>query len=583
MKGQKKSPFPLLRVLAGFVVVLSMAIAYGCGSGGGGESGATPATIIGTFWDAEVDGITYNANPSGQTGTTQNAGKFVCKADDTVGFFVGDVFLGQTTCKKNVTLLDLVPGATDETNPVVTNIARFLQSLDSDLDPSNGININSDTVAEVMGRPIDIVNPELSFDNDADLQALFIMLGVTPVTSNEARDHFRTTLLDFLGDNSGRGDPDGDSFPGNQDDSNDTDDSITPCAAVYIVTPSMTPAEAISTIESAVDGDTVEIAPGLYQFRVNLEKPGVTVMGQDPANRPVFDYTGQDVNLYPGSILTTHWKASYAWIIQGDNVIVKDIVIKGARIANRAARGMYIGPDGIVNEPATAGSMPGNVVVRRVDISDCDNGLDSAALGLLIDDSNIHGNGIPNITTGRNNIYIQGGSFTIQNSSITHALSGQNFNIRAKDGIIDNCVLGDMNSYPVLLNTPKATMTNGVPQTQTLIIRNSTISGVRHTGLGLSKAFSLENGSNYVGLTQNIELYNNTFTGRPGATGSIVALYRKSGHAGFGVKSKGNTYTNYGTFLRLNPPSEDVNDPFYTIDVQDVQDASLPAPSGPGT
>ena len=102
--------------------------------------------------------------------------------------------LGQTLCKEFVTPIDLVPGATNDKNPIVTNIARFLQSLDNDLNPYNGITISIDTTEEVTGRPIDITNPELDFDNDVDLEALFIMLDRTPVTAIEAQFQLRTPL-----------------------------------------------------------------------------------------------------------------------------------------------------------------------------------------------------------------------------------------------------------------------------------------------------------------------------------------------------------------------------------------------------
>ena len=174
--------------------IFSVSLLVSCGGGGSG-GGAAPATITGIFLDSPVNGLQYKANPSGRTGTTQRGGEFLCKEGDTIGFYVGDVALGQTLCQEIVTPIDLVPGATDDTNPAVINIARFVQSLDNDQDPSNGINISIDTAEEVTGRPIDINNPELDFDNDVDLKALFIMLDRTPVTTSEAQFHLRTALI----------------------------------------------------------------------------------------------------------------------------------------------------------------------------------------------------------------------------------------------------------------------------------------------------------------------------------------------------------------------------------------------------
>ena len=173
------------------VNILAFTFLSSCGGGGGGDA---PASITGVFLDSPVNGLKYEANPSGLTGTTRMGGKFICKASDTIGFYVGDVALGQTLCKVFVTPIDLVPGAIDDKNPIVTNIARFLQSLDNDLDPYNGIDINPDTIAEVTETPIDITNPKLDFDNDYDLEALFVRLDRTPVTASDAQFHLRTAL-----------------------------------------------------------------------------------------------------------------------------------------------------------------------------------------------------------------------------------------------------------------------------------------------------------------------------------------------------------------------------------------------------
>jgi hypothetical protein len=186
-----KTGFSFNFLILASVNILAFTFLSSCGGGGGGDA---PASITGVFLDSPVNGLKYEANPSGLTGTTRMGGKFICKASDTIGFYVGDVALGQTLCKEIVTPIDLVPGAIDEKNPIVTNIARFLLSLDYDKEPSNGINISIDTTEEVTGRPIDITNPELDFDNDVDLEALFIMLDRSPVTASYAQFHLRTAL-----------------------------------------------------------------------------------------------------------------------------------------------------------------------------------------------------------------------------------------------------------------------------------------------------------------------------------------------------------------------------------------------------
>ena len=186
-----KTVFSFNCLILALVNILAFTFLSSCG----GDGGDAPASITGVFLDSPVSGLQYEANPSGQNGTTRGGGKFICKEGDTIGFYVGDVALGQTLCKEIVTPIDLVPGAIDEKNPIVTNIARFLQSLDNDMYRYNGINISNETIEEVTGRQIDITNPELDFNNDVDLEALFIMLDRTPVPATDAQFHLRTVLI----------------------------------------------------------------------------------------------------------------------------------------------------------------------------------------------------------------------------------------------------------------------------------------------------------------------------------------------------------------------------------------------------
>jgi hypothetical protein len=84
----------------------------------------------GQFIDAPVAGIRYVSGAL--TGTTGNRGEFRYPAGEAVRFFIGDIALGTPVRGKAIiTPLDLVPDGTLDT-PAVINIARLLQSLDSD-------------------------------------------------------------------------------------------------------------------------------------------------------------------------------------------------------------------------------------------------------------------------------------------------------------------------------------------------------------------------------------------------------------------------------------------------------------------
>jgi hypothetical protein len=53
-----------------------------------------------------------------------------------VTFSIGGITLGSAVGQPQLTPIDLVPGAIDATDQQVTNILRFVQSLDADSDPS---------------------------------------------------------------------------------------------------------------------------------------------------------------------------------------------------------------------------------------------------------------------------------------------------------------------------------------------------------------------------------------------------------------------------------------------------------------
>jgi hypothetical protein len=84
----------------------------------------------GTLVDAPVAGVRYESGSL--AGITGGNGEFRYEVGNTVRFFIGDISLGEpVTGKAVITPLDLVPGGTVDT-PAVINIARLLQSLDSE-------------------------------------------------------------------------------------------------------------------------------------------------------------------------------------------------------------------------------------------------------------------------------------------------------------------------------------------------------------------------------------------------------------------------------------------------------------------
>ena len=107
-------------------------------SSGGGSSdsqdkderaGLVVIVSSGNFVDAPVEGVNYESGSL--AGITGRNGEFQYEVGNSIRFFIGDINLGRAVKGKSlITPLDLVmDGAID--TPAVINIARLLQSLDS--------------------------------------------------------------------------------------------------------------------------------------------------------------------------------------------------------------------------------------------------------------------------------------------------------------------------------------------------------------------------------------------------------------------------------------------------------------------
>jgi len=183
------------------LVLILLVGLFGCSSGGGDGGSPNPQTLTGRFIDSAVSGITY-VTSGGTQGVTGSNGEFTYKSGETVQFYIGGILLGDVAGASLVTPVSMVSGATDETNPTVSNIARFLQSLDDDQDPSNGISISADVITAAAGQVLDFTSA--AFDTNAD--ALVRTLRNTAygdmtnglVSSASAEQHLRGTLLGEL-------------------------------------------------------------------------------------------------------------------------------------------------------------------------------------------------------------------------------------------------------------------------------------------------------------------------------------------------------------------------------------------------
>lgn len=160
-----------------------------------------PATAKGTFVDSAVANLGYacGTGAGATSGVTDDLGQFDYvppasgAAAPTCTFKVGGVVLGSAAAGAVVTPFDLVPGASANDSPLnttVVNIARFLQSLDSDGNGANGILIQHETNVALAGKSLDFSSP--NFDT---LAAALLPAGKTLVSAANAGHALSATLL----------------------------------------------------------------------------------------------------------------------------------------------------------------------------------------------------------------------------------------------------------------------------------------------------------------------------------------------------------------------------------------------------
>lgn len=130
---------------------------------------------------------------SGYNGTISLNGSFNYVSGDTIYFYVGDVLIGSTTGKSNVTPVDLVD-TQSYFNPTVLNIVRFLMTLDSDNNPANGIEINSSVNIAFISQTIDF-NQTISAFYTAYNSLISNATGKTLYNETYAIQHYNSTLI----------------------------------------------------------------------------------------------------------------------------------------------------------------------------------------------------------------------------------------------------------------------------------------------------------------------------------------------------------------------------------------------------
>ena len=147
----------------------------------------SPTILQGVFIDAAVQGLLY-VTPT-QQGITDENGTFTYLEGEVVTFYIGGIggiVLGTGPANSRMTPFDLVPNSSEATDPQVTNISRFLQTLDDDGDPSNGIEITLAVHLAAGNYSINFNQTISDFAQDSNVEA--IVSDLTTLTEAGTRE-----------------------------------------------------------------------------------------------------------------------------------------------------------------------------------------------------------------------------------------------------------------------------------------------------------------------------------------------------------------------------------------------------------
>ena len=153
VKGQPVLIYHKIKRFIAIPLLVSGGLVFAaCGSGneggGGGSAGSVAsqpaaALLAGQFLDSATQGLAYETDSQSGVETDAN-GQFLYRSGETIQFRLGGLLLGTTTAKPVITPMDLVSGGHVNHQEVV-NLTRFLQTLDDDGNPENGITISAQT------------------------------------------------------------------------------------------------------------------------------------------------------------------------------------------------------------------------------------------------------------------------------------------------------------------------------------------------------------------------------------------------------------------------------------------------------
>lgn len=191
---QPAYPKPLFRTLL-LLMVAGVLAACGTGDGQPRIEGTPQPTLTGVLVDSPVSGVAWRTT-GGKRGLTSELGEFEYTEPtsgtfvDLITFSIGDIVLGTVQGAPYITAVELTNSFVP-TDRAATNQLVFLQSIDADSNPGNGIQISETTRAAAVGLTLDFDSPD--FDTQVAAVVAAIAPGNAVVSDTAALDQFYTT------------------------------------------------------------------------------------------------------------------------------------------------------------------------------------------------------------------------------------------------------------------------------------------------------------------------------------------------------------------------------------------------------
>ena len=185
--------------------ILFLLVFTGCG-GAGSSPLSKVKDVTGILLDSPISGLRYVCQtPIGSNRyITKTDGKFTCPKFSRVDFFIGKIHLGRITLNHTKEVEYVTPnmlfkiGITDLKNIKLINFLRLVQSLDTDNNPDNGIDISEEIHNEFdkLEKFLSLADfEEDTLENDI-FTNIFSKFDKILVSKKQALKHYIKTLKD---------------------------------------------------------------------------------------------------------------------------------------------------------------------------------------------------------------------------------------------------------------------------------------------------------------------------------------------------------------------------------------------------